>query len=173
MSKPSGRPQPDSTAVARMELKRVAVSEWVMDDEELRTSPMIRALGEEARILLEGAIGRRFADQVSVFQRDEPGDSLFFVVRGKARLFAHADGNSLELEAARRGDVFGESEVVDGGPGRFLSAVADGALEVVELPRQVVVDSGRSRPEVLQYLTEVRDRRRAELAVLADFIGRW
>src|SRR5215211_2581983 len=80
-------PSGDLTPVIRVGLKRVNLVERVLDDDELRCSPFARLVGNEIlQILLADANGRRFADGLRIFLEADPGDSLFLLLKGQARL---------------------------------------------------------------------------------------
>ncbi|WP_119065405.1 cyclic nucleotide-binding domain-containing protein [Aggregatilinea lenta] len=70
-----------------------------------------------------------------IFEKDAPGDALYFVVAGQVRIFTRDPlGHELTLRTYGPGDVFGEFAVLDGKP-RSAFAQADGALEVLRLGR--------------------------------------
>lgn len=51
-----------------------------------------------------------------VVRQDEAGDSMYLLVRGRARVVHHSGGRDLELAVMKPGDFFGEIALVDHGP---------------------------------------------------------
>lgn len=49
-------------------------------------------------------------------RQDEPGDCMYLVVRGRARVVHHEKGRDIELATLVPGDFFGELALVDCGP---------------------------------------------------------
>ena len=140
----------------------------------LRSCGLVRALGVlNLKTMLARATGRRFRDGAPVFQRQEPGNSLFLVMRGEVRLLSREGGESVEPGAARKGDVFGEGGLVEGLAARESSAIAIGELDVVELDPQSLAASMAASPEVMTYLRGIRARRQSASTEMADFLKRW
>ncbi len=162
------------TPIFKLGLKRADPAELVMGDELLRASPLVKALGDEAaRRLLKASVTRRFPDKAVVFRQGDAGDGLMLVLNGEARLFATCGSDAFEAGAARKGEVFGEGEVLDGTGVRQMSAVAAGDLDVIELPRALLFELSAGRPELERYLEELRERRNKELEEMAAFLNRW
>ena len=71
-----------------------------------------------------------------LFQRGDPGDSMYVVKSGRVEMSVKNDtGDKLLLETARAGDFFGEVSLLDGGP-RTATA------EVMEDLEALVIDRG-------------------------------
>jgi CRP-like cAMP-binding protein len=51
-----------------------------------------------------------------IVRQDEFGDCMFILVKGRARVVHHIDGNYVELAILKSGDFFGELSLVDRGP---------------------------------------------------------
>lgn len=51
-----------------------------------------------------------------IVKQDDPGDCMYIMVKGKARVVHHKDGHYIELATLRPGDFFGEIALVDEGP---------------------------------------------------------
>lgn len=88
----------------------------------LNTSMEVRAFGPGAVIVAEGA----------------PGDSMFAVVEGEARVF-RGWGTPAQREVAQvaTGDIFGEAAMVSGAP-RLATVVTVGDAVVLELRREAM-----------------------------------
>ncbi|HEY5752693.1 MAG TPA: cyclic nucleotide-binding domain-containing protein [Chthoniobacterales bacterium] len=57
-----------------------------------------------------------FAGGETVVKQDEPGDAMFIIVEGSARVVHRAGERTLELATLSKGDFFGEIALVDEGP---------------------------------------------------------
>ena len=160
----------DSTPLLKLELKRADVSELIAADPVLSSAPLVKVLGAAA--LAKGSL-RRYPDKVVLMQQGDPGHSLFFVMAGEVRLFARRDRDSAELGFARRGDTVGEGEALSGVGGRQCSAMAQGQVEIVELPRELLLVAGRVPPALGLLFQDVHARRLEALDEMSDFLNRW
>lgn len=52
----------------------------------------------------------------AIVKQDELGECMFIVVKGRARVVHHTEGNFIELATLKPGDFFGELSLVDRGP---------------------------------------------------------
>jgi CRP-like cAMP-binding protein len=116
---------------------------------------------------------RRFTDKMVLLQQGEAGDSLFIVVAGDVRLFARKDRDSAEVGHAHKTEVLGEGEVVDGRGLRHHSAVAVGQVDVLEVPRELLLANGQLPPALATLLRDVHQRRKRSLDEMSDFLNRW
>lgn len=57
-----------------------------------------------------------FAPGDCIVRQDEHGDSMYLLVRGRARVVHHGGGRDIELAVMKPGDFFGEIALVDHGP---------------------------------------------------------
>lgn len=162
-----------STPVVKVELKRADPSEVILSRRELAAAPFIRALGPSAAGVLKQGTLRRFADKAVLLQQGEERQSLFFVLVGDVRLFARRDRDNAELGVAHPGEVVGEGEVLEGAGGCRCSAVAQGAVDVLELPRSVLLEQGKLSPGLAALLQDVQARRTKALDEMSDFLNRW
>ncbi|HEV7866372.1 MAG TPA: cyclic nucleotide-binding domain-containing protein [Chthoniobacteraceae bacterium] len=51
-----------------------------------------------------------------IVQQDAPGDCMYVLVKGQAKVVHHKGGRNIELATLREGDFFGELALVDEGP---------------------------------------------------------
>lgn len=163
----------DFTPLMRVEVQRADVVGLVRKDLVLAGCELCRALGPALDAVLKKSIARRYPDKVVLFQAGESGSSLHLVLEGEVRLYARKDKDSIELPAARKGDVLGEGEVLDGSGVRAVSAVAHGVVVLTEIPRETLLTGGRLTPAVAATLEAVRKKRSASLDELNDFLNRW
>jgi CRP-like cAMP-binding protein len=158
-----------STAVTKVELKRADPFELVFKDSYLASTPAVKALGQTVS---KGTL-KRIADKAVALQQGDSGNSLFLILSGEVRLFARKDRDSAELGLARRGELLGEGEVLEGSATRKCSAVAQGAIEVIELPREALLTGGRLAPALEVLLRQVHQHRLKALEEMSDFLNRW
>ena len=166
-------PQEPRAALTKLALKRADLFEMVTTDDWLRTTPFIKALGTLADSVLKQGTARRYPNLVPVFQLGEPGTSLFFVLKGEVRLSGRKGTESVEVGTAARGEVFGEEEVLSGVALRTGFAVAQGEVDVAELPRVALLQRGELLREVSSFLTPIKAARQAALHEMTDFMNRW
>lgn len=162
-----------STPVIKVELKRADPAEVILSRRELAAAPLIRALGSTAAAVLTQGTLRRFADKAVLVQQGHEGGSLFFVLTGDVRLFARRDRDNAELGVAHPGEVVGEGEVLAGSGGCRCSAVAQGPVDVLELPRAALLQEGKLPPGLAALLQDVQAKRTKALDELSDFLNRW
>lgn len=161
-----------STPVVRVELKRANAVDVLSTDADLKQQPLVRELlalpGK-----LDGAVFRRFAVGGVVWQQGDEGDALLLVVGGAARLFARRDKDNAELGLAQKGEVLGERAALTGERKRAYSAVAHAQLDVLEVPRALLLVNGALPPGLSKLLQLVQTQRAAALDELSDFLNRW
>src|SRR4051812_46705197 len=51
-----------------------------------------------------------------IVQQDEPGEAMYLLIQGRARVVHHQDGHDVQLAQLEMGDFFGEIALVDRGP---------------------------------------------------------
>src|SRR4051794_19088119 len=102
------------------------------DPEALDEVPLFQSLSATERAALAARADTvRLPAGRLLFAYGDPGDSLYVLRAGEVQIFCTNDtGERLVLETARRGDVFGEISLLDGGP-RTASAMATEDLEAV------------------------------------------
>ncbi len=118
-------------------------------------APVFSALpGDVLDRLLQAGEERAFADRDIIVRVGEPGDELFVVLEGTARV--ERDGSTITELAAR--DVFGEVSVLDGGP-RTADVVAVGPVRCLAVPRDALRDALEAVPGAAWQLLEVLAQR--------------
>jgi uncharacterized membrane protein len=102
----------------------------------------------------------------TLFNRGEPGDSLYVVHSGVVEMWFKSDtGDRIVLETARVGDFFGEISLLDGGP-RNTSALATEDAELLVVDRGDLDEFLRLRPAAALDLLTATGRRLRETATL-------
>lgn len=163
----------DYTPVVKVELKRADAFELVKSDTVLAGCPVVAAMGSRLQAVLSKAVVRRYPDKVVIFQQGEPGSGLFLVLNGEVRLFARKQTDAVELGMVRKGEVLGEAEVLSGGAIRTSSAVAQGSVDLAELPRDALLVNGALIPSLAEALRAVHEARAQALDEMTDFLNRW
>ena len=163
----------DFTPIVKLALKKGDPWARIREDLKLSESSLLLALGSEAEAIMKFALMKRSPDKVVIFQQGEAGDSLYCVVSGAVRLFARKDKDAIELPSIGVGDVVGETEVL-GGPGqRHMSAIAQGIVELIEMPRKSLLVEGMLPAPMESLLNRVRKTRANQLDELTSFMNRW
>ena len=125
----------------------------------LARNPLFDGLPPAALDGAEGAMTRRaFAPGDLICRAGEPGDTLFVIVDGLARV-SSADGDV--VARLRRSDVIGEMSLVSGEP-RSATVVAAVPTTVLELGREDFARLIADHPSILSNLNRILSRRLAE-----------
>ncbi|MBA3365918.1 MAG: cyclic nucleotide-binding domain-containing protein [Actinobacteria bacterium] len=128
----------------------------------LARNPLFEGVSAEALEQLEAAMRRRtFAPREVICRAGEPGDSLFVVLDGFARVSLPAeDGGSRVVARLRRGDIVGEMSLVTGEP-RTATVTAAVPTTALELSRDAFAGVVAREPRILQSLTRILSERLA------------
>ena len=128
----------------------------------LQRVPLLAALTDgDRQALARSASRRRYRRGEIIFQKDDPGLSLFIVARGSVRIYVPStQGADLTLAVLGAGQFFGDLSLLDGRP-RSASAAALSETHVVVLERSDFVAVIQSRPQaVMSVLAVVVNRLR-------------
>ncbi len=128
--------------------------------ELLQRVPFLAALApSDMETLARSVARRRFRKGDVIFQKEDPGQSVFIIERGSIRIYLPSpQGTDLTLAVLGPGDFFGDLSLLDGRP-RSASASALAETGVLTLERADFIALLRSRPD-------------AAMAVLAVVAGR-
>ena len=115
--------------------------------------------------LAEKMLGQEWAPGETIIREGEAGESMFFIVRGRLRVFRmDADGKPLQVGEMGKGDFFGEISLLRGG-NRSASVIAERHSFLYELTctniRSFLRDNARLADELRDALArrEENDRR--------------
>ena len=128
----------------------------------LKRIPLFKDCSEEELGALGGMLQKReFSKDGTILQRDEPGDALFVIVKGKVKVVLYGEtGREIILSILQDGDFFGEMALVDGST-RSASVVAQTSSQLLVLKRQDFINQVMQKPEIgLKVLTEMSSRLR-------------
>ncbi|HMJ00121.1 MAG TPA: peptidase domain-containing ABC transporter [Gaiellaceae bacterium] len=123
--------------------------------------PMLRALPEDARrLVVESFEPESFDFGSSIVEEGEPGDALYVVVSGTARVLKRkGDGDEVSIEMLGPGDVFGEMALLEGIP-RTATVRANSAVDALRLDGTVFRALVRLKPEIKEHFEREAERGR-------------
>jgi uncharacterized membrane protein len=135
--------------------------------ETLASVPFFALLDDQERATLAERIDVvAFPAGHTLFNRGDPGDSLFVVLKGVVEMWFKSDtGERLVLETAGPGDFFGEISLLDGGP-RTTAALVIEDLEALVVDRGDLDEFFRLRPAAALDLLAATGRRLRETSNL-------
>lgn len=110
--------------------------------------------GDELQEIFHKAKVSHYNENDMVVAEGNPGDSIYVIKNGSARVVSRILDKDIELALLTRGDVFGEVAFLTGRP-RTASVIANGQLTMYEMDRQLIEDMVEQRPEIMDYLNEV------------------
>ncbi len=145
----------------------------------LRRVSLFAGLAEEELLHLADALARRVYDRgVVIFHEGDPGDALYIVESGRARIFILSEsGQEITVDVFGPGEVFGELSVLDGLP-RSAGAVAVDHTVCLILRRDDLMRALAGHPQMALALIRVlssrlrRTTRYAEGLAFLDVCGR-
>jgi len=123
--------------------------------QRLSACPLFAGLEDNALARLAGAAREvRLAPGGVLFQKGDPGEALFVVVRGSMQVVARSrGGEELTLNQLHAGDYLGEIALFDGRK-RTADAVADGAAELLSIARRDLLRAIGEHPEIAARIME-------------------
>ncbi len=145
-----------------------------MKIDALRSVPLFRALDDEAAGELCGLLTMRDVDAgTALFQRGEPGDSMYLIERGSVRISVKdTDGHDATLAEMGDGEFFGEMSLLDG-HARSADATAVAKSRLAVLPRADFRSFLRKNPDIaLGILTALTHRLRRTDDLLRHRVSR-
>jgi uncharacterized membrane protein len=133
----------------------------------LATVPFFALLDDQERAALAERIDFvTFKAGDTIYNRGDPGDSLFVLCSGEVENWFKSDtGERIVLETARDGDFFGEISLLDGGP-RTASALVKKDVEALRVDRGDLDELVRLRPAAAMDLLTATGRRLRDTANL-------
>ncbi len=145
-----------------------------MNLEAVRAVPLFQSLGRaEVAELFDLLTPRDIAAGSALFHRDDPGDAMFFIERGRIRISVKdTDGHDTALAEMGAGDFFGEMAMLDGQT-RSADAIAIENAHLAVLARDDFRSFVRRKPDVaLALLTALTHRLRTTDDLLRHRISR-
>jgi CRP/FNR family transcriptional regulator, cyclic AMP receptor protein len=153
-----------------------------MNPEELKQIAVLQAVDSDALARLAAALEEKeYADGQLVFAEGDPGDSMYFLVKGCVHIEKHAQAASAAqktLAVLEAGDYFGEMALLDQKP-RSASAVSAGGARLLRLSKaafdQIQRHSNAAGMSVLFAMIRTsseRIRRLSTQVVVYDEVGK-
>ncbi len=109
-----------------------------MNPEELKHIAVLQAMNSDALARLAAALQEKeYSDGQAIFAEGDPGDSMYFIVKGCVRIEKRAQATGAvqkTLAVLEAGDYFGEMALLDQKP-RSASAVAAGGARILRLSK--------------------------------------
>jgi small-conductance mechanosensitive channel/CRP-like cAMP-binding protein len=124
----------------------------------------------ELRALAEGAGRCLFVQGDRLFTKGESSDSLFVVMRGRLVVYDERDGARNRLAHVDPPGYVGEMGLLTGQP-RGATVVVEGDTECLRLDKVAFDKILRSRPEIVEALSQSLVRRQAENQALLQSLG--
>ena len=119
---------------------------------------------------LQAGVRRRdFLAGETVFEKGDPGDAMYVIVKGQVRVVLPSpDGNEALVATMDDGDFFGELSLIDGEP-RSATIIASQPTETIVLFREGFQDFLRQSPDVaIEMLQALSQRLRQSDEFIAD-----
>jgi CRP-like cAMP-binding protein len=153
-----------------------------MNPEELKHIAVLQAMDDDALVRLAAALEEKnYVEGQTVFSEGDPGDSMYFIVKGCIRIEKRAQATSTvrkTLTVLEAGDYFGEMALLDQKP-RSASALAAGTATILRLSKaafdQMQSSRGAAGMSVLFAMIRTsseRIRRLSTQLVVYDEVGK-
>ena len=128
----------------------------------LRQHPMFKSLtDDQLDALLPRGWVVHFGRGEKLIQQGDDGHSMFILVNGEANVVVERNGYQTHVASLKRGDCFGEMSLLTG-ERRTATIVAHTDCEVVEIGKEILANSLKENPELLNKLSELLARRQME-----------
>lgn len=107
---------------------------------------------------------------VELFHQDDPGDAMYFILRGGVRIYLYSpSGRELTLAVLKSGQFFGEMSLLDGMP-RSANAVTIEDTDFIVLKRNDFLSVLHAYPVIaIKILKDMSIRVREADAMIEDF----
>jgi CRP-like cAMP-binding protein len=115
-----------------------------------------------------------YADGAKIIARGEPGDAMYIIFTGEARVpILDANGNERMVAKLAPGTFFGEMSLITGEP-RAADVFAVGPVKAIRIQKDAFLEITKKIPSLARFLTEVLVARLAQSDVLSSkLIGRY
>lgn len=128
----------------------------------LRAVSFLRYLpvGSLTRLIQEASLVS-LAPGNTIVTEGEPGDAMFIIVHGAAKVLRSLDEQALPLAIIGPGDYFGEWSVMTGAP-RTATVTALSHIEVIRIERETLLHFIQDNPDVRHRLDQIAHNRHNE-----------
>jgi hypothetical protein len=127
--------------------------------EALLSHPIFSVLApEDIKTIDDKGTHLSFKTGEAVVTEGDPGDSMFIIMEGQAKVMTNLLGKTYELDKLSRWDFFGEVGFLSGRP-RTASVTAEGDLDVLEVSKHILMEITMLSPALLSRLAEMSQSR--------------
>lgn len=127
-----------------------------------RQQPLLQVLSDaEADKLLASARLLRFGRGERILQEGEPGESMFILLNGEARVFVRSGDHETLVATLHPGDLCGEMSLLTGEP-RSATVIARTDIEMWEIDKPVLAELLQSNETLVQKFGDLLANRRLE-----------
>ncbi len=151
---------------ARAPLRHALIARYRqrLGETALRSVPPFQALPDAAlRALVEVVSLVSFPAGTVIVHEREPGDALYVLIYGSARVSHHLAGERLNVATLQGGDYFGEWSVMTGAP-RAATVEAVTRVEALRIECRDFLDFIQAHPEIRERLDQIAHNRLAQAA---------
>lgn len=138
------------------EIKKIGIFSELTDDEIEKLSQYVKE--------------QRIDKGTDLFHQDDPGDAMYFILRGGVRIYLYSpSGRELTLAVLKSGQFFGEMSLLDGMP-RSANAVTIEDTDFFILKRNDFISVLHGYPVIaIKILKDMSTRVRGADAMIEDF----
>ena len=151
---------------SRLPLQHALIARYKrrLSETALRSVPLFQRIPAEALAgLIERAALVSFPAGSVMVHESEPGDALYVLIYGTARVSHRLAGETLNVALLRGGDYFGEWSVMTGAP-RTATVEAVTRVETLRIECQDFLDFIQTHPRIRDRLDLAAHNRLAEVA---------
>jgi CRP-like cAMP-binding protein len=95
----------------------------------------------------DGLLGREYYDDEVICRQGEPGDRMYVVQSGRAKVIREDGGSQVIVGELKKGDVFGEMSIFDRQP-RSATVRADGRARMLTLDKRAFLKRVHEDPSL-------------------------
>jgi hypothetical protein len=129
----------------------------------LQVQPLFADMApEQIQALAKSARHWRFGKGEKIISQNDPGQSMYVLSSGVARVTVERDGRASDLGVLVSGECFGEISLLTGSP-RTATVVAKTDCDIVEIDQTAMRDLLRHDPRLADQLSETLSTRRSML----------
>ena len=106
----------------------------------------------------DGLLGREYQDEEVICHQGEPGDRMYVVQSGRAKVIREDGGSQVTVGELEKGDVFGEMSIFDRQP-RSATVRADGRARMLTLDKRAFLKRVHEDPSLAYAILQKMSQR--------------